>query len=298
LVAAARRTWLLSGTLAPNHPGELWTHIRALFPRAFMVAGFPTAPTAFEWLKGVCNLKESPFGTVVVSAKKDRLPALRKALEPYALRRRKADVLKDLPPLRITDEPLDMSIPPGLLADADGLLPMTDDEVIEALRLGGMVTATERRMLGLSKVGPAAAWTRLQLESGVPKIILFAYHQDVLRGLQRQLADLNPLLVYGETPHRKRAGAEDLFQTDPTRRVWLGQFTASGTAITLTAADRVGVVEASWVPSDNYQAILRAHRIGQSRGVLASFLYVPNSLDQRIMSTFRRKAEELAALFD
>ena len=58
----------------------------------------------------------------------------------------------------------------------------------------------------------------------------------------------------------------------------------------------VAIVEPSWVPGDNVQAICRAHRLGQHDSVLASFLYLPGTLDQRIMAAFRRKASEIAEL--
>jgi SNF2 family DNA or RNA helicase len=79
-------------------------------------------------------------------------------------------------------------------------------------------------------------------------------------------------------------------------RVFIGQVKAAGTAITLTAASEVAIVEPSWVPGDNVQAICRAHRLGQHDSVLASFLYLPGTLDQRIMTVFRRKAHEIAEL--
>lgn len=79
-------------------------------------------------------------------------------------------------------------------------------------------------------------------------------------------------------------------------RVFVGQILAAGTAITLTAASEVTIVEPSWVPGENRQAIDRAHRLGQQDSVLASFLYLPNTLDARIMGVFRRKAGEIASL--
>ena len=33
LMALARRVWILSGTLCPNHMGELYTHLLACFPK-------------------------------------------------------------------------------------------------------------------------------------------------------------------------------------------------------------------------------------------------------------------------
>ena len=93
-----------------------------------------------------------------------------------------------------------------------------------------------------------------------------------------------------------RALAVEDFQTRPGTRLFIGQILAAGTAITLTAANEVAIVEPSWVPGENVQAIARAHRLGQRDSVLASFLFLPGTLDERIMSVFRRKASEISIL--
>jgi SNF2 family DNA or RNA helicase len=46
------------------------------------------------------------------------------------------------------------------------------------------------------------------------------------------------------------------------------------------------------------QAAARAHRLGQERHVLASFLFVPDSLDEAIIRAFRRKASQLSIFLD
>jgi len=79
----------------------------------------------------------------------------------------------------------------------------------------------------------------------------------------------------------------------------VGQIVASGTAISLPIADEVCIMEPSWVPGDNAQCVARADRFGrQSQNpILASFLFVPGTLDERIMHAFRRKAEDVSRIY-
>jgi hypothetical protein len=126
---------------------------------------------------------------------------------------------------------------------------------------------------------------------------VFAWHRSVIAGLGQALLDFAPLTITGETSPAERAAVVDLFQTKPVHRVFIGQILAAGTAVTLTAASDVAIVEPSWVPGENAQAIARAHRLGQLFSVLASFLYLPNTLDQQIMRAYRRKAEEVSELY-
>lgn len=296
LTSRAKHVWLLSGTPAPNHVGELYPHLRALFPEA-LPAGC-TNEYAFE--ARYCYVQDTQWGRRVAGSNRARLPELRERLKPHMLRWRRDDVLKDLPPLSFFDTPisvaksLDLSF--GLTGDI-----FDDDSLIRQLQAKETQMATARRGLGLAKAPAAAAFCDELLDEmpiGERKLVLFAYHRDVIRYLADALPDRQPVVVDGSTLPAARARAIDAFQGDPHTQVFIGQLVAAGTAITLTAAATEVFVECSWSPSENYQAALRIHRLGQHRACFCHFLYAPGSLDQAIMRTFRRKASELAQLLE
>jgi len=56
--------------------------------------------------------------------------------------------------------------------------------------------------------------------------------------------------------------------------------------------------EASWVPEENNQAASRAHRVGQKSSVLAQFVTLPNSLDERIQRVLAQKSREIGLILD
>jgi SNF2 family DNA or RNA helicase len=293
---------LLSGTPTPNHAGELWQHYRTFWPEAVKnTAGRSLSQIEFE--DRFTRYRDTPFGRQVTGSKNQTI--LRHALRDKILRRRKDEVLAELPPLVLQDIPLEA--PPQWLSQ---LKPETralaaklhyaaehtsDDELLKTLRNPDTAVATVRRELGLMKVQPTIRWVEERLASA-NKILLFAWHHEVIDHLTRGLAEFAPVVITGKSTPNARALAVQDFQTQPGTRVFIGQILAAGTAITLTAASEVAIVEPSWVPGENLQAIARAHRLGQRDMVLGSFLYLLGTLDERIMRVFRRKAAEISEL--
>ena len=251
--------------------------------------------------------RDTVFGRQVVGSKNQTM--LRARLNDMVLRRRKEDLLPELPPLILQDIPLDTT--PGDRGALHGpsqilaqrllwSLPKTasaasDQALLGALRAPDTALTTLRRELGETKVMPVIRWVQERMNS-TNKMLLFAWHLSVIEHLRRGLAEFDPVVITGNTTPPGRASAVELFQNRPGVRLFIGQVLAAGTAITLTAATEVAIVEPSWVPGENVQAICRAHRMGQRDSVLASFLYLPGTLDQRIMATFRRKAAEISTL--
>jgi SWI/SNF-related matrix-associated actin-dependent regulator of chromatin subfamily A-like protein 1 len=292
LAGAGERVWLLSGTPAPNNVSELYTHLKALFPTSLP----HNVRNIYQFQDRYCNVQDTPFGRRITGSKVSAIPELRGRIAPHVLRRRRQDVLKDLPPIGFYDTPLDVAC-----VDNFGLLPTDDDGLINTLQANEIALATARRFLGEAKIEAAAEFCEellQQMPVAQRKLVVFAYHRSVIAGLERELKDWEPVVIDGSTSQRQREDALELFQQNPGRaQVFVGQILASGVAITLTAADTAVFVECSWVPSENLQAALRIHRLGQTRGCTVHFLHVPGSLDERIMRAFRRKAAELAQLF-
>ena len=290
---AADRVLLLSGTPTPNHAGELYPHIRAFWPGVL-----PGRGTQYEFEDKYTRYTDTQWGRQINGSR--NTDELRGLLQPYVLRRRKAEVLTELPPLISQDAPLDdrnLKLTPEMIRLAERLRDAGDEAVMAALRVSDESLAGARHQLGLLKVGPSIEWINERLLS-CRKILVFAWHRDVIGALTKGLvlAGYPSVTITGATPPGERALAIQEFQTNPKVRVFVGQIQAAGTAITLTEASEVAMVECSWVPGDNVQAIARAHRLGQRDSVLVSFLMFRDTLDSIVMQTFRRKAVEIADL--
>jgi SWI/SNF-related matrix-associated actin-dependent regulator of chromatin subfamily A-like protein 1 len=320
LTRRADHVWGLSGTPAPNNAAELWTF---LYAAGIWKQGY------WAFVKHFCVTRETVYGIQMVGVQ--RVEELRSLLAPILLRRKKENVMKDLPAILFTNveveaAPVDMrlwypdighgtteaEIRNKIASQEESLraiLNITGDRTQVAvdalsamqenlLNQTGDVLAS-RRYLGLSKVPPIVELIKEEFNAkAYEKIVLFAWHRDVIRFLEALLKEFNPLLLYGGTPAIKRDKIIQDFQTKAKFKIFIGQVKAAGVAINLTASCEVAFVESSWTPADNVQAAMRVHRIGQDKPVRVRFFSVADSTDEVIQRVLRRKTRDMVQVFD
>jgi SNF2 family DNA or RNA helicase len=314
LTHAAGYVWALSGTLAPNGcAGELYP---VLYDFGSVTGDY------WNFVRRFCYLRDTPFGTIVRGIRRpEQLKAL---LNPIFLRRKKEDVIRDLPPILFTDHtieagPVDLNRwypelethmkTPERLAKMIEEQQAAIDAVVNLTGLGadgigalGRIQARcmqSLRFTGLQKIRDVVEIVSEELRSGAyDKIVLFAVHRAVVEDLWERLRKFNPVTLYGGTPAKKRDRRIREFQTDPECKIFIGNIQSAGTSITLTAAHQVGFVEASWVPEENAQAAMRVHRIGQTKPVTVRFFNIANSSDEKIQMAIRRKTSDIVKLYD
>lgn len=293
LVERARHVFLLTGTPTPNNPSEMWPMLRAVMPGA--IAGASKPLSYWQFINRYCLLRDNGFGAEIVKGR--NLSELRTRIAPYVLRRKKDDVLKDLPPIRFDQLFLegDLKLPAEMLRLLPELEAALDSEGVAGLAKVAPHVATLRRLTGLAKVAPAREWIKDWLEAGGKKLVVFAHHREVID----QLVKASPHVwarITGDTVDRQEQ--VDAFQREPDCRVFYGQIQAAGTGITLTAASDVLFVESSWVPAENEQAAMRVHRIGQRNACLVRFATLAGSIDEKIQRAVLRKTADILKLFN
>lgn len=301
IVKSAKRVWLLTGTPCPNHAGELYTHLRGLDWRRLVVDGGKDPLTHEEYVQRYCRWRETPFGIQITGNNPARLPELKRALDGFVLRRKKEDVLKDLPPIRfemVHLRPLDLDTAVAAL-DAE-LSPRVRQAVHDldpenALTFFNAVKDEAgfirfRRLCGMAKAGPVVELLEQELEDGaLEKVVVFAHHQDVVAKIADGLSRFGVRTITGATAPAERTANVAAFQTSDRVRVMVSNIVAGGVGVTLTAASEVLFAEQSWVPGENAQAANRCHRIGQTERVRVRFAALAGTLDTFIAQTLRRK---------
>lgn len=296
LVSRAANVFCLTGTPTPNNPSELWPMLRAVMPSSI------EAPTKTGKLKPMaywtfvnrfCVTQDTGFGIKIVKGK--NLNELKTRIAPNILRRKKEDVLKDLPPIRFDT----------LALEGKARWPFDQDKAVaEALAKDGVAglkavaphVAQLRRVTGMAKATAAIEWIKEWFEGGGGKLVVFAHHTDVLLALYNAFGD-RAAMVKGSTCSDERHREVDTFQNDPKCTIFLGQIQAAGTGLTLTASSDVLFVESSWVPAENEQAAARIHRIGQRNACTVRFAMLAGSIDEDIQRAVMRKASDIARLF-
>ena len=93
---------------------------------------------------------------------------------------------------------------------------------------------------------------------------------------------------------------KERFQTRDAREVpvMVVSLQAGKVGHTLTAAQDILLVELPWTPSDVDQMISRLHRIGQEGSVLATFVMIPNTVDEVIYDLLKKKRAVVQAATD
>jgi SWI/SNF-related matrix-associated actin-dependent regulator of chromatin subfamily A-like protein 1 len=285
----ARYKWCLTGTPVLNRPIELYPMLYTLAPEVIHpYVSFDEYGRYFcnghkdrkckkcgEYLKYddvICsrckNKSVEEFGMNFKGA--SHLAELAERLKGFMLRRKKEDVLDQLPPLTITHIDLDVRAPIAL-----------EDAPI----------ATVRRELGIAKIPEAASYIH-NLSEEVGKVVIFAHHRDVIEGLAETLSELNPVICYGGMTAEKKQVSIDRFVNDPGVKLFLAQTGAGGVGIDglQKSCSYFVFVEWDWSPGVMDQAIDRLNRMGQKNPVFGYFLSVPDSLDTVMedVTTYKR----------
>lgn len=299
LVRRSRISWLLTGTPMPNNPMELWTPLAGMAPDRLRDKSTGKLLNYDEWRERFCVTKPSGYGDGYSVIGVKNVPELKERLKGFSLRRLKKDVLPDLPPIRYSTVALTVDTPTMWLVDQLEpekqlmKLGLPDDEIVEALQQEPSFNEWWHAC-GLAKVPGTIDLLENDLRGGMKKVIVVAYHLDVIAQLTAGLAKFGAVSLTGSNGAMERSAIVDAFQNDPETRVIVLQIQAGGVGLTLTAAADVVFVEQLPSPGKNAQAADRAHRIGQTERVLVRCLYLPDSIDEPMTEILTRKAAMIA----
>ncbi|MFC1835032.1 DEAD/DEAH box helicase [Thermodesulfobacteriota bacterium] len=121
------------------------------------------------------------------------------------------------------------------------------------------------------------------------KVVVFSQYVKMLELIESYLRDhaIDFTTIKGHT--RKRAEAIKRFNTDPECMVFTASLRASGLGIDLTGGSVVIHYDRWWNAAREEQATDRVHRIGQRRGVHVFKLMTENTLEERIDRIIAKK---------
>jgi len=81
------------------------------------------------------------------------------------------------------------------------------------------------------------------------------------------------------------------FQNNPTVEVILASLMAGGLGLNLTAACRMYIMEPTWNPASEAQAIDRIHRLGQTKPVVTVRYIMEGSFEEKILELQKKKTD-------
>ena len=216
-------------------------------------------------------------------------PAFRRQVAPVYFRRKREDVLAELPELIESREWCTLgeeeeavyedSIFHGTYADCRRVSWNVDDM---------RDSSKARRLLELAE----------EAEEDGRKLLVFSFFLDTISAVVEVCRDRCMMPLTGAIPSAKRQEIIDAFEQAPAGTILPAQIVSGGTGLNIQSASVVVICEPQLKPSVENQAISRAYRMGQTRNVLVFRLLCDDTIDERIMEMLEEKQMVFDAFAD
>ena len=221
------------------------------------------------------------------------------AFKPIFLRRKKEDVLKDLPP-KLTKEVWLELLPNQRqkydLAEKQGILDLEGQgNTITIQHILALITKLKQICNYDPATNESVKLDYLQdeleelTEQGDKAIVFSQYPNETLKRLLPHLTKYNPHIYDGSLSDLKRAKIVTDFQESDDSQLMLISLKAGNAGITLTRANYVYQFDLWWNPAISAQAVDRTHRIGQKKTVFERLLLAENTIERRIYNILADK---------
>jgi SNF2 family DNA or RNA helicase len=276
----------MTGTPIENRLEELWSLFEFLNP------GMLGASATFAALARLATSNEP-------AAKRD---VLSRALRPVILRRTKDQVARELPP-RI-EQTLHVELEGAQAKFYAELLESYRQSVLERVDRVGVARAKMHILEALLRLRQAACHPVLadphrsaapsaKLDALMPaldeviaeghKALVFSQFTSFLALVRERLDRAGVTYEYLDGRVRDRQARVDRFETDAECKLFLISLKAGGHGLNLTAAEYVFILDPWWNPAVEAQAIDRAHRIGQTKRVIATRIVARDTIEEKIL---------------
>ncbi len=234
-----------------------------------------------------------------------RAPASRASLlerlRTLQLRRRKADVLPQLPPKIVSRIALPLS---GAQresyerAEREGIVALRErGEHVRIDNVLDLIVRLKQFCNFCPATGESAKLDDLRQRMHTlglqgHRALVFSQFVDGrygARALANHLTAFHPLLYTGELSVQQREAIVQQFRNDPSRRVLLLSLRAGGSGLNLQEASYVFHFDRWWNPAVERQAEDRSHRLGQSLPVHVYAYTCEDTIEERIEAVLQRK---------
>ncbi|MSO76203.1 MAG: DEAD/DEAH box helicase [Alphaproteobacteria bacterium] len=235
---------------------------------------------------------------------------LRRLLGEVQLRRRRTEVLRDLPQKFSVEVPIYLEARQRAAyecAEREGIVHLTSLGVeLRVNHVLELILRLKQICNFCPETGASAKLADLReriaqvVGNGERALIFsqFAAEPFGVKRLARELAEYQPLVLSGDLTVNERAEMVLKFERDQSRKVLLLSLRAGGVGLNLTAASYVFHYDRWWNPAIETQAEDRAHRIGQNRPVHVYSYICAETVEERVAKILAEKRQLFADIVD
>ena len=289
----------ITGTPMENNLAELWALLSI------------TAPGLLPKLDRFADYYRKP---IEKDHNEDRLAQLRRRIRPLMLRRRKGDVLLELPAKQ--EQVVELELNPKhrrmyqtyLQRERQKVLGLLGDLQKNRFEIFRSLTLLRQASLDLSLVDPKhqdIASTKLDalsdrvtdLVAEGHRVLVFSQFTRFLSKARQRLEEAGIDCCYLDGKTRRREQVITDFKKGAAP-VFLISLKSGGFGLNLTEADYCILLDPWWNPATEAQAVDRVHRIGQTRKVMVYRLVAKDTIEQKVMALQARKAELFSSVLD
>ena len=292
------RRFALSGTPIENNLGELFSLFRFLNPAMFLSAA---------------DFKKNYIDMIQKNEDKEALNELKKKVYPFILRRKKSEVLKELPDKIEQTIYVELGEKQKKLYEErrqffKGVINKEIDVnginkskffILQALsELRQIASNPEAKSNGKIKSNKREFLSEniVDAVSNRHKVLVFTNYINIVENIEGDLDELGIKYLTMTGATRNRQELVEKFQNDKEYKVFIITLKTGGVGLNLTAADTVFIYDPWWNKSAENQAIDRAHRIGQDKTVFSYRLISKGTIEEKIKVLQDKKSDIVESL--
>ena len=285
---------LLSGSVMSGNPEDLFTPWNIMDRKNYRAKWR-------DWNDPFMEVIDGDYGKIVVGPSIPALPRFRRVLGEKLVVRQARDYLQ-LPEPRVIEHSVELT---RAQAKAyyelieDQLTELPDGNIMEAEAGSSLLTGLRRVTGGISladgkwESAKLARAIQLVRDAGDSQIVVFSWHKALIEEfqIQCQAQGVGCGLINGNVPKAKRAPIIELFKQGGYQ-VLAATIATLSEAVNLQNASVVIMLEESYDPIDNEQAIARVVRQGQPAHVSVHLIRAKDTVDElEVLPAYMTKRE-------
>ena len=285
----------LTGTPLQNYLSELWNLFQFINPG--LLGSYETFTHEF-------------INPIEAEHNKQRQVLLRRILQPFLLRRTKAEVIDELPDKTEITRRIELNADERVAYEAMRIEAQQQIAQAEKVDMNVLAAITRLRQAacslelvqgaslsgdGGSKLADFAELIQ-QIVTGGNRVLVFSQFTSFLKMAQNSIGKtVSSFYLDGATPLAKRKQMVEQFQHGEAQ-VFFISLKAGGLGLNLTGANYVIHLDPWWNPAIEQQATDRAYRLGQKRNVTVYHLIAADTIEEKILRLHKTKRDLADAL--